>query len=169
MSDFLGKLQTGIRRIIFEVSRVLRILKARIELSSLKKKLDICYRNVGQRFYDLHSAGEIDHEQMAEVCAQTARQLQQTSDKEKSIKAIRAETFVVALPSTAAMHTPPTRAVELAAESQTSAQAVSPSPDIPKSYSDVATETGHCPNCDIDVPQEAVFCPSCGSRLPNPP
>lgn len=181
MSGFLETLQTGTRRVVFEVDKTLRVLKARSELSSLRKGLEICYRNVGQEFYDLYTAGEIDHEQMANVCAQTAEQLQQIDDKEGLIESIRAEAFVVPVPSPALVHASPTivntaptavytpsiEQVETLDATEVSAESAVSSPSVTGSSPDATEVTKYCLNCSIDVPLEAVFCPRCGSRLPD--
>lgn len=162
MSDLLDKLQTGINRIAFEVGKVARVSKTRSGVSRLKTELEAYYREAGQSLYELHSAGEIEHEQVSKICATIGEQLQRISDKEREAQRIKAETFVAMVPSVAPVPVSSAGGAEPSTGAGAGAAETSSSPDTDQ-------EAKTCPNCDARVPAEALFCPRCGSRFSQEP
>lgn len=165
MSEFFSKLQSGISRATFEADKAIRVSAARSQLSGLEKRLEACYREAGRKLHQLYSAGEIDHEQLTEICSRVAEQLQLISDKEAEIETIKAEVFVATMPSVAQAGTSLGRQAESAARARVGAQTLVTSTTVSGSSSDLDREAKPCSSCDASAPVEAVFCPYCGSRF----
>lgn len=156
--DNLSKTLTqGVDRGKFELDKFQKTSRLQGELNDLKKQIDEKLREMGQRAYELHRAGQFNTPSITAL-VQAMEQLQSgVVIKEEELKAAQSETFVEPSSTSRQQHGQTAQQVPISQEGPTQQAYAAPTPTP-------ATDKA-CPNCGFRMPTTAMFCPSCGTRV----
>ncbi len=152
----------GVDRAKFEAEKFQKTTRLQGELNDLKRQLDEKMIEIGQRAYELHRAGQISSQTIAELVRLVDQLRASVVLKEEELKLAQTENYIEPAPA------PGVRAQSQSIPITHEPPASSPPPVVSSSAPPAATAAPSvkgCPNCGFQMPGTAVFCPNCGSRV----